>query len=115
MTRGGTAWATLCSQPWRPGSAECVRQSDTVGRTGGDEILVLLPGVQSLEQAAQIAEKIRYRASEPIHESGITIHATLSIGATIALPGEPVSSITARADAAMYDAKSADRNTVIKI
>jgi diguanylate cyclase (GGDEF)-like protein/PAS domain S-box-containing protein len=94
---------------------ECVRQSDTVGRTGGDEILVLLPGVQSLEQAAQIAEKIRYRASEPIQESGITIDATLSIGATIALPGEPVSSITARADAAMYEAKLADRNTVIKI
>jgi hypothetical protein len=36
----------------------------------------------------------------------------LSIGATIAVPGEPVSSITARADAAMYQAKSADRRPV---
>ena len=44
-----------------------------------------------------------------------TVCATLSIGATIALPGEPVSSITARADAAMYKAKSGDKNTVIRI
>lgn len=94
---------------------ECVRPDDTVGRTGGDEILVLLPGIQSLDETAQIAEKIRCRAAEPIHESGTTIRATLSIGATIALPGEPVSSITARADSAMYQAKSGDRNTVIRI
>lgn len=94
---------------------ECVRPGDTVGRTGGDEILVLLPGIQSIEETAQIAEKIRCRAAEPIHESGTTIRATLSIGATIALPGEPVSSITARADSAMYQAKSGDRNTVIRI
>lgn len=94
---------------------ECVRQGDTVGRTGGDEILVLLPGIQSIEEAARIAEKIRCRAAEPIHVSGMTICATLSIGATIAVPGEPVSSITARADAAMYQAKLGDRNTVIRI
>jgi diguanylate cyclase (GGDEF)-like protein/PAS domain S-box-containing protein len=94
---------------------ECVRQSDTVGRTGGDEILVLLPDVHSIDEVAQIAEKIRCRAAEPIHESGAAIRATLSIGATIALPGEPVSSITARADAAMYQAKLRDRNAVIRL
>ncbi|BBZ45360.1 sensor domain-containing diguanylate cyclase [Mycobacterium parmense] len=94
---------------------ECVREGDTVGRTGGDEILVLLPGVHSLDEAAQIAEKIRCRAAEPIDESGVTIRATLSIGATIAVPGEAVSSITARADTAMYQAKTGDRNTVIRI
>ena len=47
--------------------------------------------------------------------SGITIRATLSIGATMALPGEPVSAIMARADAAMYQAKLGDRNAVIQI
>ena len=92
-----------------------VRQGDTVGRTGGDEILVVLPGLHSIDEVAHIGEKIRCRAAEPIHESGNTIHATLSIGATIAVPGEPVSSITARADAAMYQAKLGDKNTVILV
>lgn len=94
---------------------ESVRHGDTVGRTGGDEMLVVLPGVHSIDEVARIGEQIRSRAAEPIHESGTTIHATLSIGATIADPGESVSAITARADAAMYKAKSRDRNTVIQV
>lgn len=93
---------------------ESVRQGDTVGRTGGDEILVLLPGVGSIDELGQIAEKIRSRAAEPIHASGTTICATLSIGATIALPDDSVDTITTRADAAMYQAKLGDRNTVVR-
>ncbi|MCV7091217.1 sensor domain-containing diguanylate cyclase [Mycobacterium interjectum] len=90
-----------------------VRRGDTVGRTGGDEILVLLPGVRSIDELGQIAEKIRCRAAEPIHVSGKTFRATLSIGATLALPGDSEDTITARADAAMYRAKLGDRNTVV--
>ncbi len=92
---------------------ECVRQGDTVGRTGGDEILVVLPGLRGIDQLRTISEKIRARAAEPINESGRQIHATLSIGATLAVPGETVSSVIARADTAMYQAKSGDRNTVV--
>ena len=94
---------------------ECVRQGDTVGRTGGDEILVVLPGLRGIDQLSHISEKIRAGAAEPIQESGTTIHATLSIGATLAVPGETVSSVIARADAAMYQAKSGDRNTVVLV
>jgi len=94
---------------------ECVRATDSVGRIGGDEMLVLLPGLHSLAEAAQIAEKIRCRAAEPIHRDDQTIHATLSIGATLAVPGESVSTMTARADVAMYEAKRAGRNTVTLI
>ena len=94
---------------------ECVRHGDTVGRTGGDEMLVLLPGIHHIDEIAQIAEKIRRHAAEPIDVSGNALRATLSIGATIALPGESVSSITARADAAMYQAKLGDRNAVVRI
>ena len=94
---------------------KAVRQGDTVGRTGGDEILVVLPGLRSIEQLARISEEIRRSAAEPIHESGNTLHASLSIGATIAVPGETVTSVMARADEAMYQAKSGDRNTVIVV
>lgn len=90
-----------------------VRREDTVGRTGGDEMLILLPGVRSADELAQIAEKIRRRVAEPIHVSGNTISATLSIGATLALPAESVDAVTARADEAMYRAKSGDRNAVV--
>lgn len=93
---------------------ESVRRGDTVGRTGGDEILVLLPGVHSAGELAHIAEKIRCRAAEPIQVSGQTFSATLSIGATLALPGDSVDTITARADAAMYQAKLGARNTVVR-
>lgn len=90
-----------------------VRRGDTVGRTGGDEMLVLLPGVHSADELGQIAEKIRSRVAEPIHLSGKTIRATLSIGATLARPAESVDAVIARADEAMYRAKSGDRNTVV--
>ncbi|WP_243393793.1 sensor domain-containing diguanylate cyclase [Mycobacterium ahvazicum] len=89
-----------------------VRRGDTVGRTGGDEILVLLPGVRSADELTRIAEKIRCGAAEPIHASGKTFRATLSIGATIAFPGESVDAVTSRADGAMYKAKLGARNTV---
>lgn len=91
---------------------DCVRDGDTVGRVGGDEMLVLLPGLHSLDEAVQIADKVRCRVAEPIHRRGQTIHVTVSIGATLAHPGESVDAMTARADAAMYKAKRAGRNTV---
>ena len=75
-------------------------------------MLVLMPGLHSLDEAAQIAEKIRSCAAEPIHASDKTIHVALSIGATIALRGESVLAMTARADEAMYQAKRAGGNSV---
>lgn len=93
----------------------CVGEGDTVGRLGGDEILVLLNGVHDLDELVEIAEKIRVRASEPIFFADQTIRATLSIGATLAAPGESVYTLMARADVAMYAAKRAGRDTVTRI
>ncbi len=90
-----------------------VRRGDTVGRTGGDEILVVLPGVESSEELDRIAQKICSRAAEPINVAGKTLSTTLSIGATLAVPGDSVDTITARADGAMYRAKFGSRNTVV--
>ncbi|KDE98551.1 diguanylate cyclase [Mycolicibacterium aromaticivorans JS19b1 = JCM 16368] len=94
---------------------ECVRPGDTVGRTGGDEILVLLPAVRDLDAVIEIAESIRHRAAEPIFHPGGMIHASLSIGATLAVPGESATTATARADEAMYRAKETGRNTVVQV
>jgi diguanylate cyclase (GGDEF)-like protein len=93
---------------------ESVRDGDTVGRTGGDEILVVAPDVRGFDELSEIAETIRHHAAEPIDVAGNALRATLSIGATIALPGEPISSVTARADAAMYQDKQGDKNAVAR-
>lgn len=95
---------------------ECVHLEDTVGRIGGDELLILLPGISGTDEVIEIGERIRRRAAEPIHQFGLTIHTTLSIGATSSSPaGEDAPAVTARADAAMYRAKQAGRNTVVGI
>jgi len=94
---------------------ECVGPADTVGRTGGDEILVLLPEVRSLDEVAKVAETIRSRAADPIPYPGGIVNATLSIGATLAVPGEDATTATARADEAMYRAKETGRNTVVQV
>ena len=95
--------------------SESIRQGDFVGRMGGDEMVVLLPSVHSLDEAARIAEKIRCRAAEPIDYDDQTIQATLNIGATVSVPGESATTVTARADEAMYQAKQARRNTAVGI
>ncbi len=86
---------------------QSVRQGDTVGPIGPAETLVLLPGVHSLDNVTMVAEKIRIRAEEPLHHSGVTIHATISIGASLAIPGESESSLRTRMETAM-DAARAD-------
>ncbi len=93
----------------------CVRDGDTVGRIGGDEMLVLLPNVRNIDDVVNIAEKIRRHVAEPIDHGGLAIHATMSIGATLAQPGESVPEMTARADSAMYTSKQTGRNTVTTV
>lgn len=94
---------------------DSVRLGDTVGRLGGDEMLVLLPDVHNLDEVAAIAEKIRVIAAEPIRLAGKTISATLSIGAAIANRDETIDPLLARADEAMYAAKGSGRNAVARI
>lgn len=91
---------------------ECVHLDDTVGRIGGDELLIVLPSARSPEEVVEIGERIRRLAAEPIHQFGLTVQTTLSIGATSSVPGEASATVMARADAAMYQAKQAGRNAV---
>jgi diguanylate cyclase (GGDEF)-like protein len=92
------------------------REEDLVARLGGDELLVALPGMAALEQAVAIAETVRQAASEPVVSNGHQpVQATLSIGVTLARPGESVDGLIARADQAMYQAKQGGRNQVIPI
>lgn len=91
-----------------------VRTYDVVGRYGGEEFVIVLPGCPG-DQVRETSERIRaVVAGEPILADGRRISATVSIGASVALPARiPVKTLLAMADAALYRAKSAGRNCVM--
>ena len=100
--------------------AERLRQTlrtsdDLAARIGGDELLVVLHGVQDLDNAREIAEKVRVAASTPVETPSGKVRATMSIGVTLARDGESTDALVARADDAMYRAKQTGRNQVISI
>ena len=83
-----------------------VREADAVCRWGGDEFLVLLKGC-GLADAFKLAEKIGERvAALPFDYKGEPIKLTISLGVAQQRPGEAADRLIARADAALYDAKS---------
>ena len=92
-----------------------VRDEDFVARIGGDELLVILTAVHGLDDATAVAEKIREAASVSIGLEGARVTTTLSIGVTLMRSSEDVDSLIARADEAMYEAKSQGRNQVVAI
>jgi diguanylate cyclase (GGDEF)-like protein len=93
----------------------CLRTSDLGGRTGGDEMVVVLHAVPDLESALAVAQKIGLAIAQPIKTPELDIRITASIGATLARPDEEMDDLMARADIAMYEAKQAGRNRVIPI
>jgi diguanylate cyclase (GGDEF)-like protein/PAS domain S-box-containing protein len=96
---------------------ECVRESDTVARFGGDEFVVMLENLEpalsrAAGQAERVSEKLLARLNQPFDLGSQQYFSTLSIGIT--LFGEQRSSVDEllkRADLAMYQAKAAGRNT----
>jgi diguanylate cyclase (GGDEF)-like protein/PAS domain S-box-containing protein len=86
------------------------RGSDVAGRLGGEEFLVILPGVD-LSIAAQVAERIR-NATPECTPHDIPTRLTASFGVAEAALGDTTASLLARADAALYRAKHGGRNRV---
>ena len=90
-----------------------LRESDTLGRWGGEEFVVLLPDC-NLEQATLIANKIRARvAAMVVQEKGLTINVTVSLGVARFDGQEGSEQLLDRADQALYQAKAAGRNKVV--
>lgn len=91
-----------------------VRASDTVGRIGGDEFVVLLLGSDTEEQALHIAENIRQALMKPVKYEGINLATSASIGiALYPKHGEDEVELMRRADEAMYEAKTSGRNRIV--
>jgi diguanylate cyclase (GGDEF)-like protein/PAS domain S-box-containing protein len=92
---------------------DCVRESDTIARIGGDEFVVLLPNLQKTGDAMYLAEKIRHAMVQPFELSGQVFQISASIGMAIYPEhGSEETDLTRHADAALYFAKRNGRNQV---
>jgi len=89
-----------------------VRASDTVARLGGDEFVVLVPSVAAAEECHHVAEKIIEALATPVPIEAHLLHISPSIGICLYPDdGLDVETLMRHADAAMYHAKGAGRNT----
>lgn len=94
---------------------DCSREGDLVGRYGGDEFIVVLPG-QTMEQAQAYAERVRQRVEDLgaiMNEVCYDLKLSVSLGVAAATT-HPIESGTLvfRADHALYRAKERGRNRV---
>ena len=88
-----------------------VRDTDTVGRLGGDEFAVLMEDVKDPEAPGRVAQKILEAMRQPVDAQGTAIVVTTSIGVALFDGGADPEALARRADAALYEAKAAGRNT----
>jgi diguanylate cyclase (GGDEF)-like protein len=97
---------------------QCVRQGDTVARLGGDEFVVMIEELSdnrddAAAQAEFIGEKILAAISQPCPLAGLDYLITPSIGVTLYSDHlQSTDELLKQADLAMYQAKSAGRNTL---
>ncbi len=89
-----------------------LRDVDVLGRFGGEEFTVVMPGT-TLHGAQEAANRMR-RALErhPLMHEGHAVPLTASFGVAALMPHETQDGLLGRADAAMYEAKRLGRNRV---
>lgn len=94
-------------------AAAAVRSSDLIGRIGGEEFLLVLPGA-SVAKAYEVCERLRQHVQEaPIDLPGqIGVEVTISTGIARLRHGEDSLSLIERADEALYAAKNEGRDQV---
>jgi diguanylate cyclase len=90
------------------------RKSDFVARWGGEELCAVLKDT-SADEAERLAERLRAQVeATPVQAPGKALTVTLSLGVAQWRAGETPAQVVARADAALYAAKSGGRNRVAR-
>jgi diguanylate cyclase (GGDEF)-like protein/PAS domain S-box-containing protein len=88
-----------------------IREADTVARFGGDEFILVLENLNSIEAVKPITEKILKSIAEPYRTNGNLCQLTTSIGISIyPLDGTTTEELINKADTAMYRAKQLGKN-----
>jgi diguanylate cyclase (GGDEF)-like protein len=93
-----------------------LRSVDVLGRYGGEEFAILLPGTSQHNAATILAERIRKKvAEEPIKTDDGAVKVTVSVGVAALDPDmRSTGDLFKRADSALYEAKQAGRNRVVE-
>ena len=92
--------------------ARNLRDTDTVGRLGGDEFIVLLNDLNSIDDILPIVRGILLAINLPLSAAGHTVQTSASIGITVyPMDGDTPDRLLKNADGAMYEAKKHGRNT----
>jgi diguanylate cyclase (GGDEF)-like protein len=85
---------------------EHVRPEDIVGRYGGDEFIIMVPGITSL-RAIQLADQLTRSVTRVLGRDGKPLAYSTSIGIAERPPGGDLPTLLMHADLAMYEAKQA--------
>jgi diguanylate cyclase (GGDEF)-like protein/PAS domain S-box-containing protein len=89
-----------------------LRRSDTVARMGGDEFVVMLQDIYTVDQAERITQKLLDAIRQPITINSETHSITASVGVCVYPErAEDEDTLLRNADAAMYCAKADGRNS----
>jgi diguanylate cyclase (GGDEF)-like protein len=89
-----------------------LRSGDQIARIGGDELLVILPGVQDDATALHLAHRLLAGVSAPHTFGEHILRPRMSIGLAEVRAGDDVEAAVHKADQAMYEAKAAGGNQV---
>ena len=89
----------------------CVRETDTVARSGGDEFTVILSAIEDIARVERVAQNILHRIAEPFRLGDELVHVSASLGVAM-YPDDATSAedLLKCADQAMYAAKKEGRN-----
>lgn len=89
----------------------CVKQSDLVGRVGGDEFMIFLKNVNSKERIISILERISEGIQHTYVEKDLEVTISASIGVAYLTPEiQSFQPLYKRADEALYEAKESGKN-----
>ncbi len=99
---------------------DCITRADNteeprprLARLGGDEFVAIVQDLETEEDAAIVADRIRNELTKPVEHLGHEFVVTSSIGVSLyPRDGDDIDTLLKNADVAMYQAKSAGRNSV---
>ncbi len=91
-----------------------LREGDSLVRLGGDEFIIVLPGIERIKQVSEVAERLRACVAAQSFELGeFQLYVTASVGISLfPRDGEEVETLVKAADAALYEAKDAGRDRI---